>query len=93
VVPVIGTNLIAEYDAAGTTLQRRYVHGPGTDEPIARRPDSTLGYRPPASRLAGNNLLQLNSYRTAPRRTRFTIASRMTAPISEATSPMMLKSF
>ncbi|VTU29148.1 Cell wall-associated polypeptide CWBP200 [Variovorax sp. PBS-H4] len=27
-------NLIAEYDAAGTTLQRRYVHGPGTDEPI-----------------------------------------------------------
>ncbi|MGK6307422.1 RHS repeat-associated core domain-containing protein [Variovorax sp. DT-64] len=28
------TNLIAEYDAAGTTLQRRYVHGPGTDEPI-----------------------------------------------------------
>ncbi len=28
------TNLIAEYDAAGSTLQRRYVHGPGTDEPI-----------------------------------------------------------
>ena len=28
------TDLIAEYDAAGTTLQRRYVHGPGTDEPI-----------------------------------------------------------
>ncbi|WP_345537551.1 RHS repeat-associated core domain-containing protein, partial [Variovorax defluvii] len=27
-------NLIAEYDAAGTTIQRRYVHGPGTDEPI-----------------------------------------------------------
>ncbi len=28
------TNLIAEYDAAGSTVQRRYVHGPGTDEPI-----------------------------------------------------------
>jgi RHS repeat-associated protein len=28
------TDLVAEYDAAGTTLQRRYVHGPGTDEPI-----------------------------------------------------------
>ena len=28
------TDLIAEYDAAGTTIQRRYVHGPGTDEPI-----------------------------------------------------------
>ena len=27
-------DLVAEYDAAGTTLQRRYVHGPGTDEPI-----------------------------------------------------------
>ncbi|MDR6539663.1 RHS repeat-associated core domain-containing protein, partial [Variovorax soli] len=27
-------NLIAEYDAAGTAIQRRYVHGPGTDEPI-----------------------------------------------------------
>jgi hypothetical protein len=27
-------DLIAEYDAAGTTMQRRYVHGPGTDEPI-----------------------------------------------------------
>ncbi|NDZ15670.1 hypothetical protein C7T35_19580 [Variovorax sp. WS11] len=27
-------DLIAKYDAAGTTLQRRYVHGPGTDEPI-----------------------------------------------------------
>jgi RHS repeat-associated protein len=27
-------DLIAEYDAAGTTLQRRYVHGPDTDEPI-----------------------------------------------------------
>jgi transposase InsO family protein len=27
----------------------------------ARRPHSALGYRPPASRLAGNNLLQLNS--------------------------------
>ena len=27
-------NLIAEYDAAGSTIQRRYVHGPGTDEPI-----------------------------------------------------------
>ncbi|RSZ30580.1 RHS repeat protein [Variovorax beijingensis] len=29
-----GTNLITEYDAAGTTVLRRYVHGPGTDEPI-----------------------------------------------------------
>ena len=29
-----GTDLIAEYDAAGN-LQRRYVHGPGVDEPIA----------------------------------------------------------
>jgi len=28
-----GTALIAEYDAANT-LQRRYVHGPGTDEPL-----------------------------------------------------------
>lgn len=27
----------------------------------ARRPHSALGYRPPASRLSGNNLLQLNS--------------------------------
>lgn len=27
-------NLIAEYDAAGTTVLRKYVHGPGTDEPI-----------------------------------------------------------
>ena len=27
----------------------------------ARRPHSALGYKPPASRLAGNNLLQLNS--------------------------------
>lgn len=27
----------------------------------ARRPHSALGFRPPASRLAGNNLLQLNS--------------------------------
>ena len=27
----------------------------------ARRPHSALGYRPPASRLAGNNLLQINS--------------------------------
>ncbi|MBT2336215.1 RHS repeat protein [Variovorax paradoxus] len=29
-----GTKLITEYDAAGTTVLRRYVHGPGTDEPI-----------------------------------------------------------
>lgn len=29
-----GANLITEYDAAGTTVLRRYVHGPGTDEPI-----------------------------------------------------------
>lgn len=28
-----GTDLIAEYDASGA-LQQRYVHGPGTDEPI-----------------------------------------------------------
>jgi transposase InsO family protein len=27
----------------------------------ARRPHSALGYRPPASRLGGNNLLQLDS--------------------------------
>ena len=27
----------------------------------ARRPHSALGYRPPASRLGGNNLLQLNT--------------------------------
>lgn len=27
----------------------------------ARRPHSALGYKPPASRLAGNNLLQLNN--------------------------------
>ena len=27
----------------------------------ARRPHSALGYQPPASRIAGNNLLQLNS--------------------------------
>jgi transposase InsO family protein len=27
----------------------------------ARRPHSALGYKPPASRLSGNNLLQLNS--------------------------------
>ncbi len=26
--------LVAEYDAAGTTVLRKYVHGPGTDEPI-----------------------------------------------------------
>ncbi|WGG52878.1 RHS repeat-associated core domain-containing protein [Rugamonas sp. DEMB1] len=28
-----GTDLVAEYDAAGTLL-RRYVHGPGADEPV-----------------------------------------------------------
>lgn len=28
-----GTDLVAEYDAAGTLL-RRYVHGPGVDEPL-----------------------------------------------------------
>ena len=27
----------------------------------ARRPHSALGYKPPAARLGGNNLLQLNS--------------------------------
>lgn len=26
--------MIAEYDSAGTTVQRRYVHGPGADEPL-----------------------------------------------------------
>jgi len=29
-----GANLITEYDAAGTTVLRRYVHGPGVDEPL-----------------------------------------------------------
>ncbi|HJS02695.1 MAG TPA: hypothetical protein VJ832_04410 [Variovorax sp.] len=28
------TDLVAAYDAAGTTMQRRYVHAPGTDKPI-----------------------------------------------------------
>ena len=28
-----GQDLVAEYDAAGT-LQRRWVHGPGVDEPL-----------------------------------------------------------
>jgi len=29
-----GTALVAEYDAAGTAVLRKYVHGPGVDEPI-----------------------------------------------------------
>ncbi|MDQ0612255.1 RHS repeat-associated protein [Variovorax sp. W1I1] len=29
-----GAALVAEYDAAGTTVLRKYVHGAGTDEPI-----------------------------------------------------------
>jgi hypothetical protein len=29
-----GDELVAEYDGAGTTL-RRYVHGPGSDDPLA----------------------------------------------------------
>lgn len=29
-----GADLIAEYDDAGTTVLRRYVHGPGSDEPL-----------------------------------------------------------
>lgn len=29
-----GTNLVAEYNAAGTAVLRKYVHGPGVDEPI-----------------------------------------------------------
>ena len=29
-----GQNLVAEYDAANTAVLRKYVHGPGTDEPI-----------------------------------------------------------
>ena len=33
----------------------------------SRRPHSALGYKPPASRLGGNNLLQLNSTRFFPK--------------------------
>jgi RHS repeat-associated protein len=29
-----GTDLVLEYDAAGTNILRRYVHGPGDDEPL-----------------------------------------------------------
>ena len=29
-----GSALLAEYDAANANVMRRYVHGPGTDEPI-----------------------------------------------------------
>ncbi|MFU0418183.1 hypothetical protein ACMZ5B_19875, partial [Acinetobacter baumannii] len=29
-----GQNLVAEYDSTGNTVLRKYVHGPGTDEPI-----------------------------------------------------------
>ncbi len=36
-----GSDLIAEYDGANSLL-RRYVHGPGTDEPIVRYEGSSL---------------------------------------------------
>ena len=35
-----GTNLLAEYDGAGNML-RRYIHGPGTDEPVVWYEGST----------------------------------------------------
>ena len=37
-----GDRLIAEYDGAGT-LAKRYVHGPGTDEPVAVYEGAALG--------------------------------------------------
>jgi hypothetical protein len=101
----VGGNPANRTDPAGLIASRQQPWLLALEEPLAawlsaflsyynaRRPRSALRYGPPASRLAGNNVLQLNSYRTLPRRTRFTIASRMTAPISEATSPMTLKSF
>ncbi|WP_080572831.1 RHS repeat domain-containing protein [Sphingobium yanoikuyae] len=39
-----GTQLIAEYDSAGTVL-RRYVHGSGADEPIIRYEQAGLDHR------------------------------------------------
>jgi RHS repeat-associated protein len=39
-----GTELVAELDGAGNTL-RRYVHGPGTDEPIVWYEGATLANR------------------------------------------------
>lgn len=37
-----GSNLVAEYDTSGNVL-RRYVHGPGVDNPIAWYEGSTIG--------------------------------------------------
>jgi uncharacterized protein RhaS with RHS repeats len=59
------TDLIAEYDAAGTTIQRRYVHGPGTDEPIVWYEGSeevAAGVLP-----ADPGLEQVHVHRTTPR--------------------------
>lgn len=39
-----GVNLIAEYDVSGT-LQRRYVHGPGTDEPLVEYTSASTSSR------------------------------------------------
>jgi RHS repeat-associated protein len=39
-----GTRLVAEYDGSGNVL-RRYVHGPGTDDPIVWYEGSTLATR------------------------------------------------
>jgi RHS repeat-associated protein len=39
-----GINLIAEYNGSGT-LQRRYVHGPGTDEPLVEYTSSSTSSR------------------------------------------------
>ena len=37
-----GVNLIGEYDSAGT-MQRRYVHGPGTDQPLIQFNSAAVG--------------------------------------------------
>jgi RHS repeat-associated protein len=39
-----GVNLVAEYDGSGNVL-RRYVHGPGTDDPVVWYEGSTLATR------------------------------------------------
>ncbi|WP_196871597.1 RHS repeat-associated core domain-containing protein [Sphingobium sp. JAI105] len=66
-----GTELIGEYDSSGTVL-RRYVHGPGADEPIIRYEGAGLAHRwflhadergsiVSMSDAAGN-MFQINSY-------------------------------
>ena len=40
-----GKRLVAEYNSAGTTVNARYVHGPGVDEPLVWYPGTTIGNR------------------------------------------------